>query len=118
MWIIQIISALLLTLLIELVVARLLKFRGSDETKVIVLMNVITNPALNVIASIGLLFFSMKLPYIILFLEVIVVFVEFQILNYVFIKDYSRNRLLLVAITLNVASYSIGLLLTHFAVFS
>ena len=94
-------------------IALLFRFRKSNELKVIALASVITYPVLQLILSIGFSFgrsYSSISVFVIVF-ELIVVAVEFYILFYVFKTKYSWKYLLLIAATMNAASYGFGLLL-------
>ena len=108
--------ALILTIAIELALAYLLKFRGKDEYKVIIAMNICTNLVLN-LSLIGILniFWRMsEYTYnnLTLVFELIVIFTEFLILTYVFGKEYSKKKLFLIALILNIGSYGIGAIIS------
>lgn len=101
--------AVILTIVVELFIAYLLKFRGRDEYRVIMYMNIITNLLMNfVLIVIARMFWDSGYYILLVVFEVIVVYAEFRILLYVFRKDYSSNKLLFSAICMNVASVSSG----------
>ena len=103
--------ALLLTIIVEIGVGFLFRFKGKDEIKVIIWMNVFTNPIMNAIILIFAFFISFHdNQYIILLsiLEPIIIAVEYLLLSYVFKSAYSKKKLLLMTISMNTASYVIG----------
>ncbi len=107
--------ALVLTILIELAICYLIGFKGKDELKIVIYMNIITNTTLNLIlVGIGYLANDVTEYYnIVLFLEVAVIFVEFGILFYVFNKMYSISKLFFISLLLNTTSFGIGLLINY-----
>ena len=112
--VLNIVTALVLTLIIETVIAYLFKFKSKDELSVIVYMNLITNPTLNFILLLVVFFYGVNYVLIVIILEIIVVLVEFLILNYVFKYKYGWKKLLLLAFILNVISFTIGALITPY----
>jgi len=109
--------ALGLSILIEIGVGFLFRFKGKDQIKVIIWMNILTNPTMNLLLVLLTFFFSIVQGdryYIALgILEVIVVYIEYTILNYVFGKEYTKKKLLLISFCMNAASLVIGLLVFY-----
>lgn len=109
----NIIFGFVLTLVIEIIIALLFRFRKSNEIKTIALASIITYPVLHFFIGMGYLVggsFS-SLSVFVIFLESIVVVAEFFILFYVFKSKYSWKYLFLIAFTMNAASYGFGLLI-------
>ena len=105
-----ILLALILTVLIELLVALLMGFRNKRDLECIALVNVITNPVFNYFlicyASIAK---SRILDTYVFIIELIIVFVEYKLLKKV-IKQ-NKSRILLLSILMNAASYFSGILI-------
>ncbi len=105
------ILALVLTVGIEVVVAMIFRFQGNNRLKVVALASVITNPILTIVLSILAMFTAVEAPlYVILVLEVIVVMVEYYILHYVYGKKETKKRLFVLSLSMNAASYLVGVL--------
>lgn len=101
--------ALLLTLIIEAGAAYLLGFRTGRFLAALAAINVITNPALNYLLLV-LAYLGREASFaLIVFLEILVVIVEWQLLVYVFRSP--RGRFLSISILANGMSFLIGLLL-------
>lgn len=105
-------AGITITIVIEIAIASLFRFNSPNEFKTVALASLITYPVLHLLISIG---FTISLTYynisiFVLLLEIIVVGVEFFILYYVFKSKYSWKYLLLLAFTMNAASYIFGLL--------
>ncbi len=111
MIVISLISALLLTIFIELIVAYLIRFRGRDEYRVLIYMNIVTNLSLNILINIIIRFFHFEYFTFVLIGEVVVLCVEYYILQYVFGRSYSKKRLMITTFTINFVSFIIGLLM-------
>ncbi|MBN1580290.1 MAG: hypothetical protein JXA89_06280 [Anaerolineae bacterium] len=100
---------LLLTVAVEWSVACLLGFRTKQFALAVILINLITHPALN--------YFILFLVYLnldpglglVIVLEVAVALVEWRLLVYVF--DRPRKKLFLLAVLANLASFITGLIL-------
>lgn len=106
---------LALTIVIEVVVAYLMGYRTKNFLLVVALASVITNPSLNLILSVNSMFSLFgATKAVIIFLEIIVVFIEFYILSYVFDKKYSRIKLFRLAVIINLVSYFFGYYLQAF----
>lgn len=106
-------GALMLTILVELGVTYVFRYRDNLLNRLIVWVNVLTNPLLNIVL---LLFGSLlmlrtdSLGYIILLvvLEVSVIVVEYKIINRIFSKLYTSKDILWLVIVMNFASFTIG----------
>jgi hypothetical protein len=101
--------ALLLTVTIEVAVARLFGFRTGRSLLVVAMINCITNPALNflllVLAWLGVI---VRMPLVVL-LEVLVVGFEWGLYLYVF--ERPRGRLFLLSLMANAASFLAGVVI-------
>ncbi len=100
---------LLLTITIEGGVVYLLGFRKSQYMLAVVVINIITHPALNyLILVFGYL--GIQVTYLLIaILEMLVVVVEWQLLVYMF--RGSKGRFLITSLLANAASFFIGVLL-------
>jgi hypothetical protein len=110
MIVISLISAFLITAIIEFIVAYLMGYRGKDFYIILALVNVITNPLLNYVLLI--LYFFNLLYYdfaVIIILEILVVLSEWRILSWAMPKQ--DKSFLLLSIVINVSSYLVGVLL-------
>jgi hypothetical protein len=102
--------ALLITILVEATVAIVLGYRKKLEIATIILINIITNPLLNY-----LLFMTNYLGIIrvntigVLFLELIIVLVEWLLLRFVLQQD--PKKLFVLSLAMNLCSYLAGVLI-------
>jgi hypothetical protein len=102
-------TLLFLTIVIELVVAYLFGLRKKIEIITIIFINCITNPILNYLLLVNNYFFLFKTSlFIILFLEFIVILVEWKLL--VFSLQEKSMKLLMLSLVMNFCSYTIGIL--------
>lgn len=100
---------LILTIIIESVVIYSFGFRGKDLLMAAIGVNIITNPTLNLIFSHTLNIYADYGMGYILFLEAIVVIVEYFMLKAIIKKeDIPFFRL---SLTMNVTSFLVGILL-------
>jgi hypothetical protein len=103
------ILALLATITIELAVATGMGFRSKEHVKTIIIVNVLTNPALNYfIVAMS----SLGMPVstgMILVLELFVVLVEWRLLMFALKKEW--KTMLLLSLAMNATSYTVGVLL-------
>lgn len=103
--------ALTLTLIIELAVVYLLGLRKRNFFKVVFLVNVATNPVLNLILAVFGRGFDGTLLFIFtLLLEIIVIYVEYRMIMYVFSKQFTKERLFKLVLIMNGPSFLTGLL--------
>jgi hypothetical protein len=101
--------ALLLTLVIEGGIAWLFGFRTGRFQLVVAMINVITNPALNVLLLL-LAWLGVNVTLLLIIpLEIVVVAVEWGLLVYAF--DAPKGRLLFLSLAANAASFLAGVLL-------
>lgn len=101
--------ALFLTILIEVVLAFFFGFRKKIEIITIVFVNLFTNPALNYLLLINSRFSLFKNNLVlVLFLEILVVVVEWRLLVFAFKEE--QKRLLVLSIIMNFCSYIVGVL--------
>jgi len=108
--------ALAVTIVVELVIGYIVGLKSKDSLKVIVLMNIITNLSLNIILSLIYTIFKLEgasFIFVIIILEMIVVFVEFYILYYVFGNKIKWLKLLYYSVILNTTSFVVGELIFH-----
>lgn len=103
----NLIIALALTELIEAITAYIMGNRGKRFYLTLFLANLITNPSINFIICLLYYFKVLYFP-IIIFLEILVVIVEWRIYKYIFPK---KKSLLLASIITNLLSYIFGLLI-------
>lgn len=103
------IISLTCTIIIEVSVAFILKYRGKDLLNVL-LVNILTNPLLNsVIVAINV-YYGLKARNICLYiLEILVVLVE----GFIYQKYLNRKKIngYILSLILNIASYGLGLLI-------
>lgn len=97
--------AFFITILIELVMALLMKYASKKVLLTVLLMNVITHPLLILLLSAAYHFTTLAL-WMILLGELIVILAEWRILVYSLEQEISHP--LLMAILLNLASYLAG----------
>ena len=103
-------EALLLTIVIEVVVAWLFGLRSKRELWTVVLINVITNPLLNYLIAVnGYFHLISQTTILILCLEVAVVLVEWRLL--VWVLGQNSRKMLLLSFVMNACSYLAGLLI-------
>ena len=102
--------ALLLTIVVEGIVAWLFGLRTKRELLTIALINVITNPLLNYLIAVNSYFhLILQTTILILCLEVAIVLVEWRLL--VWVLRQSTQKMLLLSFVMNACSYLAGLLI-------
>lgn len=103
---------LLLTIIIECIIALILGYRTKTFFLAVVIVNLVTNPFLNYIIIL-LSYFKLTEIYlqVVIALEVIIVFAEWGI--YYYIYPSKKRQLFLLSIAANLASYTIGLLICN-----
>ena len=108
--ILSLIISLLLTILIELSISILLGIKTRNDIRIVILVNICTNPIVVYIANI-LKLLNNNLLYIltVILLEIIVVFVEFRLYNKS-LKNYKKSKFILSLVN-NISSYMIGILI-------
>lgn len=111
--IINLLSALLFTALIELFIVFIFGYRDRLFFVVVFLINVITNPILNYIVSLPAIRMLHRTFEITLILEIVVIFVEWFMLAYVFKKE-SKIKLFALSSCMNIASFLFGIFLFWF----
>lgn len=103
------IIALVLTILIEIVVAAFLGYKKKSEIIVVILINLITNPLLNYILFInGRFQIIQNTMMLTLVLEIIIVLVEWILL--MFALQQNSKKLFVLSLTMNFCSYMVGIL--------
>ena len=108
MMVLNLIEALVLTEVIEVIVAFLLGYRGKKFYTALLLINLITNPTLNCTVMI-LYYFHILYFFIVPTLEVLVVICEWRLFEYALGKG--KKSYLVLSLIINLSSYLIGLLL-------
>ncbi len=108
--ILSLIISLLLTILIELSISTFLGIKTRNDIRIVILVNICTNPIVVYIANI-LKLLNNNLLYIltVILLEIIVVFVEFRLYNKS-LKNYKKSKFILSLVN-NISSYMIGILI-------
>lgn len=103
-------AALALTVAVEGLFALIFGLRSRNQLLAILVINVITNPALNFLVALNnyLGFINQNL-ILLLCLEVIVVFIEWKLLVYAL--QLKTGRAFLFSVILNTASFLAGLLI-------
>jgi hypothetical protein len=103
-------EALVLTMAVEVIIAWFWGIRGKAGLAAILLINLITNPALNFLILLNSYLGVVKSTLIfILCLEVLVVFIEWKLLAYAL--RLNNKKSLALSICMNTASYLAGLLI-------
>lgn len=101
--------SLTLTLTVELIVSIIFGYRSKIEILSVILVSLITNPLLNFIfLSNNYFAFLTVNSFTILFLEVVVVLVEWRFL--VFALQEKSKKLLVLSVVMNFCSYVAGVL--------
>ena len=101
---------LVLTIAIEELVSLILGRRGINRVLAVVAVNIGTNPLLNFILYVIRLYITVpRIGFIVTFLEIAVVIIEWRIYVYLFPED--KKGALLYSLFLNATSYLFGLFL-------
>lgn len=101
--------ALFFTIAIEILVAVVFGYRNKVAILSVVLVNLITNPLANYIVLFNTYIHLLPENILVGILEISIVFAEWGLLVYTLKKE--PRKLLLLSITMNMASYLFGLLL-------
>jgi hypothetical protein len=110
MFVNNLIVALVLTVVLEVLIAILFNYRKKSEISIIVLINIITNPLLNYLLAVNNYFNWLSINiFILILLEIIVVMVEWLFLRYAIRKN--SKKLFLLSVVMNATSFIVGLLL-------
>ncbi len=108
---INLILTLFLTIAIECFIAFLMCYRDKIFLLIIILINIITNPILNYLILLNNQLNFLKNTFtIVLFFEILIIFIEWGILIYVF-TDKDRKELLLLSLIINLISFLLGLII-------
>ncbi len=111
MVIISFLTALVLTILIEETVTFFLGYRSKSTFLVVSLVNVITNPIANYLVMTNNIFNIIKPDIsLVLVLEVLIVYIEWKILEYA-LPNQEKHSYLFLSIIMNLASFLSGILL-------
>ena len=109
-----IIRSLVLTIIIEVVVGIIIGIKNKKDILNIVLVNMITNPIVNIVPIMLNIYVSLKARNISIYiLEVVILFTEGLI--YKKVLSYKKLNYFLISFILNLSSYGIGLILNSFA---
>lgn len=99
--------ALVLTILIEWIVAYLYGFRGRGELKAVALVNLITNPMLNYVLWVTAYYHILEVDAaFVLALEISVVFAEWRLL--LFALGGNSKKIFRLSVLMNLCSYLAG----------
>lgn len=102
--------AILLTIAIEIVVAIFFGYRKKLEIATIIFINLITNPLLNYLLFINGYFGITQInTAAILFLEIVIVLVEWLLLK--FVLQQNSKKLFALSLVMNFCSYIAGVLI-------
>lgn len=108
-----IVRSLVLTIIIEVIVGIIIGIRTKKDILNVVLVNMITNPIVNIVPITLNVYVSLKARNISIYiLEILVLFTEGLI--YKKVLDYKKLNYLLISFILNLSSYGIGLILNSF----
>jgi hypothetical protein len=111
MIIISLLSTLILTILIEETVIFLLGYRNKNTFLVVASVNVITNPIANYIVMTNKIFNIIKPDIsLVIILEVLIVYIEWKILEYA-LPNQEKQSYLTLSIIMNLASFLTGIIL-------
>ncbi len=106
------INSLLITIIVEVIVSILLKYRKKDIINII-LVNIITNPLLNSIIVYINVYYGLKVRNIALFfLEIMVVLIEGMIYQK-YLERKNINAYIL-SFILNLLSFTLGMIINNF----
>lgn len=101
---------LVLTIIIECLIALILGYRTKTFFLAVVIVNLVTNPFLNyIIILLGYFKLTEMYLQVVIALEIIIVFAEWRIYYYIYLSK--KRQLFLLSIATNLASYTIGLLI-------
>jgi hypothetical protein len=103
---------LCITIIVELVIVYLFGYRKKQEIIVIICINLITNPLLNYLLLLNHYFAFIKTNLtVIVFLELLVVLVEWRLLVYAIIGK--SKKLFILSLLMNFCSYISGVLIIN-----
>lgn len=103
---------LVLTIAFEVIIALIIRFTKRNELKMIVLINLLTNPVLQLILIISA-FLGLRgdaFQWFLWIIELSIIIVEFYILYYVFKRSRQKTYILLLSFCINAFSFTMGLL--------
>ena len=107
--------SLSLTIIIELIVSLLLGIRETQDIKVVVLANCITNPVVVFIANcIYVLNYNLLYTITVAILEILAIIIEFLI--YKKYLKFNEKSPLVISVINNIISFSLGLIITKFII--
>jgi hypothetical protein len=103
-------EALILTIAVEILIALLLGLRRKTELTAVLLINLITNPALNFLLALNNQYRLIHQTTILtLCLEVLVVFIEWKLLVYAL--RLNNKKAFVLSLSMNAASFLAGLII-------
>jgi hypothetical protein len=109
---------LVFTIVIESIVILMYGLTEPKVLKTAFYVNIITNPIMNIVLSILVMFFRFdNTIFLMILLELIVVFVELKLFNMVYKDIINKNTILKLVISMNVISFLIGLLFSRMDLF-
>lgn len=108
-----VLRSLILTIIIEVIVGIIIGIREKKDILNVVLVNMITNPIVNIVPITLNIYVSLKARNISIYiLEILVFFTEGLI--YKKVLRYKRLNYFLISLILNIASYGTGIILNSF----
>lgn len=105
------ISALIITLIVEVAVAFFLGYKKQEAMIAIASINILTNPIFNLAVLVNSVTLEINFYLFVFILEILVIIAEWRLLNYLLKQTFPKRNFLLDSIVLNVTSYLIGYLI-------
>jgi len=110
---------LVLTIITESIVIFIYGVTEPKVLKTAFYVNIITNPIMNIALSILVMFFGFNSTiFIVLLLELIVIYVEFRLFTMVYQNIFNKNTIIKLVILMNLVSFLTGLILSRFELFN
>ena len=105
--------SLILTIIIEVIAGIIIGIRNKKDILNIILVNIITNPIVNIVPICLNIYIGLKARNISLYtLEVVVLITEGLI--YKKVLDYKKINPFIISLILNLSSYGVGIILNSF----
>lgn len=109
--ILSLIISLVLTIIIELSISLILGIRTKDDIKIVLWVNIFTNPVVVYIANcLKLLNNDLIYNIVVLVLEILVVIIEFKL--YDSFLNFDKKSPLLISAINNIMSFSLGIIIS------
>ena len=105
--------SLIITLIIEISIALILKIKNKKDILNVILVNLFTNPLLNsIIIPINIFIGILERNIVLIILEILIIFIEGFI--YQKVLNYKKINAYLLSLILNFSSYFIGIIINNF----